>query len=155
MEELEYREATKADIVGMAELDNICFTIPWSLAEFKAEILKNHLAFYLVCTHGSTIVGYAGLWAIEPEGHITNLAVHPDYRRRGIGSQLLEKLLKQSRERLGLNKFTLEVRISNVGAIKLYSRFGFKLAGHRKMYYKDTNEDALILWLIDLLEVET
>ena len=149
MEELEYREASKIDIERMAELDKICFSLPWQLSDFKTEILKNRLAFYLVCTANSVVVGYAGLWAIKPEGHITNVAVHPDYRRRGIGSKLLEDLLKQSQERFGLKDFTLEVRMSNIDAIKLYSRFGFKYAGKRKAYYRDTNEDALILWRVD------
>ena len=140
------REASRFDIKKMADLDKICFTMPWSLMNFETEIKRNHLGFYLVYEADSKIVGYAGLWAIKPEGHITNVAVHPDYRRRGIGSTLMRELLKQSYERFGLTEFTLEVRISNIEAVKLYSRFGFKYAGKRKAYYTDTNEDALILW---------
>ena len=146
MEKLELREAKSTDIGKMAELDRICFSLPWSLADFETEILRNKLAFYLVCTADSELVGYAGLWAIKPEGHITNVAVSPDYRRRGIGSKLIEDLLRQSHERFGLTSYTLEVRISNLDAVKLYSRFGFKYAGKRKGYYTDTNEDALLLW---------
>ena len=140
------REANPIDVKKMAELDKICFTLPWSLNDFKTEIIKNQIAYYLVYEIDSEIVGYAGLWAIKPEGHITNVAVHPHYRRRGIGSKLVETLLKQSSERFGLTEFTLEVRMTNIEAIKLYSRFSFKYAGKRKAYYIDTNEDALILW---------
>ena len=146
MVNLELREATRADIKSMAALDKICFSLPWSLKDFQIEILKNHLAYYLVCIADSELVGYAGLWAIKPEGHITNVAVHPNYQRCGIGSKLLETLISLSQERFGLTEFTLEVRISNINAIKLYSRFDFKYAGKRKAYYRDTNEDALILW---------
>jgi len=149
MEKLKVREAKRTDIEKMAELDKICFSMPWSLADFQTEILRNKLAFYLVCTNDSELLGYAGLWAIKPEGHITNVAVSPGYRRRGIGSRLIEDLLEQSHERFGLTEYTLEVRISNVEAVRLYSRFGFKYAGRRKGYYTDTNEDALLLWRIN------
>jgi len=92
------------------------------------------------------LVGYAGLWAIEDEGHITNVAVHPDYRRMRLGSILVELLIAQTREE-GLKRFTLEVRVSNQAAISLYEKFGFVSAGLRKGYYEDNNEDAMIMWL--------
>jgi len=92
------------------------------------------------------LIGYAGLWAIEDEGHITNVAVHPDYRRMHLGSILVDMLIAQTRLE-GLKRFTLEVRVSNQAAIALYEKFGFVSAGIRKGYYEDNNEDAMIMWL--------
>jgi ribosomal-protein-alanine N-acetyltransferase len=89
------------------------------------------------------------LWAILDEAHITILVVHPDYQRQGLGQAMLLALLQVASDR-GLERATLEVRASNQPALSLYQKFGFKIAGRRRRYYKDTNEDALILWRGDL-----
>jgi ribosomal-protein-alanine N-acetyltransferase len=94
------------------------------------------------------LVAYGGIWVVLDEGHIMNIAVHPDYRRGGLASMILLEMLKGAREK-GATRFTLEVRKSNEPAIALYERFGFKKAGYRKGYYKEENEDALIMWKID------
>ncbi|MDR2610639.1 MAG: ribosomal protein S18-alanine N-acetyltransferase [Clostridiales Family XIII bacterium] len=91
------------------------------------------------------LVGYAGLWVVLDEGHITNVAVDPDYRRQGIAAMLLLKLLEAAREK-GAKRFTLEVKRSNAAAIALYERFGFRAAGSRKGYYEEDGEDAVIMW---------
>jgi ribosomal-protein-alanine N-acetyltransferase len=93
----------------------------------------------------SPLLGFACLWSIADEAHITILAVHPDYRQRGLGQALLVALLRSAQQR-GLKWATLEVRASNQAAITLYQRFGFQEAGRRKRYYQDNGEDALILW---------
>lgn len=154
MSEIRIRVATAEDIDDMTELDATCFSAPWSRASFEAELTTNRLAWYLVAEEMGTdlegqaglIIGYAGLWAIEDEGHITNVAVHPDYRRMHLGSILVDTLIAETRKE-GLKRFTLEVRVSNQAAIALYQKFGFVSAGLRKGYYEDNNEDAMIMWL--------
>lgn len=166
MSEIRIRVATEEDIDAMTELDATCFSAPWSRASFEAELTTNQLAWYLIAeelipsfedtedeSYGDAhegrvglLIGYAGLWAIEDEGHITNVAVHPDYRRMGLGSILVDMLIAQTRKE-GLRRFTLEVRVSNRAAISLYEKFGFVSAGIRKGYYEDNNEDAMIMWL--------
>ena len=91
------------------------------------------------------IRGYIGMWLIIDEGHITNLAVHPAYRRRGVGRLLLKNLI-QTGKRYGLRRLTLEVRQTNLAAQNLYMEFGFTTVGVRPRYYLDNHEDALIMW---------
>lgn len=95
------------------------------------------------------VLGIGCFWSILDEAHITLLAVHPQYQRQGFGQALLYSVLKTACDR-GLERATLEVRASNSAAISLYQKFGFKTAGRRRRYYKDNDEDALILWLPDL-----
>lgn len=102
-----------------------------------------------VSLSSSPAIAMGCLWAIVDEAHITLLAVHPDMQRRGLGTLLLWALLYRAHQR-GMKRATLEVRVSNKGAIALYERFGFKTAGTRKKYYSDTGEDALVLWLSGL-----
>lgn len=139
--------AGKSDAVEIAKLEALCFSTPWSLAAFLEELTKNKLAMYLIAIEEETgcLVGYAGIWRILDEGHITNVAVHPDYRRRGIGRQLVEGLIYQV-EGEGVRRQTLEVRAFNDPAIELYISLGFCEAGIRKGYYVDNGEDAIIMW---------
>lgn len=92
------------------------------------------------------IVGYAGVWLIQEQGHITNVAVHPDFRRKHIGMAIVDVLMKESSKRAGTLTFTLEARKSNTAAIELYKKFGFLEVGIRKGYYQENNEDAVIMW---------
>ena len=140
-----FRGADQNDAQALALLDAICFSVPWPLAAFEREFSGEHNAFYIVAEAESEIIAYCGLWGILDEGHITNVAVHPAYRRQGLASMLVKSLMAASLE-LGLIRFTLEVRESNAGAIALYEGLGFKQAGRRKGYYADNKEDALILW---------
>lgn len=139
------RMAEESDIRPMAEMDILCFSAPWSEESFRKEITENRLALYIVAEISGRMVGYAGLWSIVDEGHITNVAVHPDFRRKGIGEALITVLLNHTLEN-GILSHTLEVRASNDPAISLYSKFGFKPAGLRKNYYEDKGEDAIIMW---------
>jgi ribosomal-protein-alanine N-acetyltransferase len=120
------------------------FPTPWSRYAFYGELL-NDFAFYIVAVCGDKVVGYAGMWLIIDEAHITNLAVRPDYRRRGIGRSLMQELENQA-VTLGAKSMTLEVRPSNDIAKGLYSSLGFFQEGRRRGYYSDTGEDALIMW---------
>ena len=117
----------------------------WSRDSFVAEI-NNQISNYSCATNKENrIVGYLGLWKIIDEAHITNLAVHPDFRRKGAAKLLLFDALEQCYKEK-IKYLTLEVRVSNEGAINLYESFGFKSLGVRKKYYQNNNEDALIMW---------
>jgi ribosomal-protein-alanine N-acetyltransferase len=139
------RQAEEKDIKPMADMDILCFSTPWSEKSFEQEIKENPLAFYVVAETDGRIVGYAGLWFIEDEGHITNVSVHPEFRRRRIGEALISVLLAYTIKN-GVLGHTLEVRVSNNAAISLYMKFGFESAGVRKGYYADNGEDAIIMW---------
>jgi [ribosomal protein S18]-alanine N-acetyltransferase len=137
------RELTYADLPSVLSIERRSFTTPWSLAMFVLELSKpsgiclaatidGRLAGYLVCSR------YADVW------HLMNVAIDPGRRRTGIATALLRQML----DRAGPDaRYTLEVRTSNSGAIAMYERFGFKPAGHRRGYYHDNGEDALIMWL--------
>jgi ribosomal-protein-alanine N-acetyltransferase len=141
------REAVRADAAEIAEIEKLCFSSPWSLEDILREIEGNELARYIVCAAGRRVIAYAGLWAVLNEGHITNLAVHPDFRRRGVGAAVLEALLERTRRSAGLTDFTLEVRASNAVAMRLYGPAGFREEGRRRGYYTEPSEDAIIMWL--------
>ena len=109
------------------------------------ELESNPRAFYIVADLEGVIVGYAGLWWIQDEGHITNVAVRPGYRNRRIGEGIISVMIDfTSRE--GIRHHTLEVRSSNEPAISLYKKFGFAVEGVRTGYYLNNGEDALIMW---------
>ena len=130
----------------VAGLEKLCFSLPWS-KEMFADELRSNIAHYLVAIDDKeNIVGYVGMWKILDEGHITNVAVSPNYRRQGIGEKLICELINNAK-RLDLVMLTLEVRKSNIAAQNLYSKYAFKEVGIRKRYYSDTNEDALIMTL--------
>ena len=132
-------------IDGVVELENACFVLPWTREDFVKEVEANKMAVYKVALADGRVAGYAGMWHIVNEGHVTNIAVSPDYRRMGIGEKLLKALfdVAEEREMIGI---TLEVRISNTAAQKMYTKNGFKPEGFRKRYYSDTGEDAVIMW---------
>jgi ribosomal-protein-alanine N-acetyltransferase len=137
------RRLAYADLPAVLAIERRSFQTPWSLAMFVLELSKpssiciaaaaeNGLAGYLVCSR------YADVW------HLMNVAVDPDRRRQGIATQLMERLFEEA----GADaRYTLEVRTSNSVAISMYERFGFRAAGHRRRYYHDNGEDALIMWL--------
>ena len=142
---IEIVDMNRFHIDGVVEVENATFHIPWTKEDFEREIKENNMAVYKVALVDGKPVGYAGMWHIVNEGHITNVAVHEDYRKMGIGEKLIDALfdVAYEREMIGL---TLEVRISNMAAQKLYTKKGFKPEGFRKNYYQDTKEDAVIMW---------
>lgn len=148
---LEIRHLTPADLSAVLELDQACFGGLWTLEAYQRELDSPNSdllgLFSPVCV--IKVLGICCFWSILDEAHITILAVHPQYHRQGFGQALLYSVLKTARDR-GLERATLEVRASNSAAISLYQKFGFKTAGRRRRYYKDNDEDALILWLPDL-----
>lgn len=133
------------DIDNVVDVENNCFIIPWSRNSFIKELVENDIALYLVAKIENIAVGYIGVWRIQNEGHITNVAVHSDFRGRGIGNMLVSGLLSLC-EKEGIDAFTLEVRRSNLIAQNLYKKFQFAECGIRKGYYQDNKEDAIIMW---------
>lgn len=149
------RRARPEDIDGMYRVETACFPLPWSRGDLKKDATENILAVYLVAeaakglagnaNGGHEIAGYAGVWVVLDEGHITNVAVHPDHRRKGVAAMLLLQLLEAAREK-GAKRFTLEVKRTNEAAIALYERYGFRIVGYRKGYYREDGEDAAVMW---------
>ncbi|NMG20506.1 ribosomal protein S18-alanine N-acetyltransferase [Brasilonema bromeliae] len=149
--ELEIKHLTSADLSAVLELDQICFGGLWTLQGYQRELDSPNSDLLGLFSGGSVVrlLGISCFWSILDEAHITILAVHPQYHRQGFGQALLYSVLKTACKG-GLERATLEVRASNSAAISLYQKFGFKIAGRRRRYYKDNDEDALILWLGDL-----
>lgn len=132
------------DVASVHEIERLSFATPWPAYAFEQELKGNRLARYLVARAGERIVGFAGIWLMVDEAHITTFGVHPDWRRQGIGRQLLLNLAELSLA-IGARRMTLEVRVSNTGAQALYRTFGFDIVGRRPHYYTDDGEDALIM----------
>jgi [ribosomal protein S18]-alanine N-acetyltransferase len=133
-----------ADIGAIREIERLSFQTPWPSYAFEQELTSNRLARYVVARAGTAVVGFGGLWLMVDEAHITTFAVHPEWRRQGIGRRLLVALV-ESAMALGAARMTLEVRAGNVDAQRLYAQLGFEEAGRRVAYYTDDGEDAMIM----------
>ena len=130
-------------VAQIANLEKLCFSDPWSENSIASE-LDNKLAFWLVATEADRVAGYIGSQTVMDETDMMNVAVHPDYRRKGIAEALVNTLV-ENLQKLGSHCLTLEVRASNTPAITLYEKLGFSEIGRRKNYYRNPREDALIL----------
>lgn len=146
LEKIEITPMTIADLDEVYEIEKISFSMPWTKQMWMDEMIKSQIANHLVARLDGKILGYAGFWLIIDEAEIVNIAVHPEYRRKGIGNLLLKELLNLAKTKEA-KLVTLEVRETNESAKKLYSKSGFQLIAIRKKFYKDTNEDALVYWL--------
>jgi ribosomal-protein-alanine N-acetyltransferase len=133
-----------ADLDAVEEIERQSFTTPWPPNAYRSELENNRLAHYVVARYGEQIVGFAGLWMMVDEAHVTTFAVRTGWRRQGIGERLLLALFELARARHA-QVATLEVRPSNTPARRLYEKYGFALTGIRPRYYSDDNEDALIM----------
>ena len=140
---LEIRPLAYADLPQVIAIERRAFPTPWSLAMFVLELSKPSGICLAALDHG-VIVGYLVCSRYDTVWHLMNVAVEPARQRQGIASTLLERLFEQA-DRPN-EQYTLEVRTSNDGAIRLYERFGFRAAGRRRAYYHDNREDALIMW---------
>lgn len=145
-EQIQFRLMTLADIDQVYEIESSAFTLPWSKEAFYNELTTNQYAKYIVMELEYSIIGYCGLWIILDEGHITNIALLPKYRGKKLGEALLKQVIDFSRA-VGAKTLSLEVRVSNYVAQRLYTKFGFQPGGVRKNYYVDNNEDALVMWV--------
>ncbi|WP_438444689.1 ribosomal protein S18-alanine N-acetyltransferase [Gorillibacterium sp. sgz5001074] len=140
-----FRPMRVDDIETICEIEVEAFPTPWTAGAFHNELTNNHFAHYLVMEMERRIAGYAGMWIIMDEAHITNIAVRSPFRGRGWGERLLTEL-RANAKKLGARRMTLEVRVTNRVAQNLYEKMGFRSVGVRKGYYTDNNEDALIMW---------
>jgi len=138
------RPMTVDDLPDVHEIERVSFTTPWPAHAYRQELEANRLAHYLVAVMAGTMVGYGGIWLMVDEAHVTTFAVHPRYRRRRIGERLLIALLDLAVARRA-REATLEVRLSNLPARRLYEKYGFRPVGIRPRYYSDNQEDALIM----------
>ncbi len=132
------------DLEQIIEIERKCFSIPWSKVSYEKE-LENKLAYYQCAEESGIILGYMGMWRILNECHITNVAVLPQYREKGVATNLINKMIEICKCS-EITQMTLEVRESNIPAINLYKKFGFLVAGKRPRYYQAPTEDAIIMW---------
>src|SRR3954468_6055967 len=132
------------DLPAVHAIEQASFTTPWPPHAYRSELETNRLATYIVARLGEEVVGYAGMWLMLDEAHITTFAVPPRWRRRRIGERMLLTLLDAAVSRRA-REATLEVRLSNLAARRLYEKYGFRPVGLPPRYYSDDNEDALIM----------
>lgn len=144
-ENIEIKEMKEEHLDEVMIVEHLSFSVAWSRNSFLEEITKNNLAVYFVAVLQGRVIGYGGFWGIFDEGHITNIAVHPEFRRCNVASKIIKKMLADCSDK-NIQSLTLEVRKSNIAAQKLYEKYGFKTEGIRKKYYEDNGEDALIMW---------
>jgi len=139
------RTAAKDDIPALAELEQLCFSAPWSEKSLR-DTLDSPYAGLFCAEQDGVVIAYGGLYLLGDDADITNIATHPDHRRRGAAAAVLETLIAYAKEH-GMQAVHLEVRESNVPAITLYERFGFAVDGIRKNYYKNPTENAVLMTL--------
>ena len=136
-------EMKEQHVQQIAELEKMCFHDPWSESSIASE-LNNRLSLWFVAVQEEQVIGYVGSQTVLGETDMMNIAVHPNYRKQGIGTELIEHLIEALTLR-GSHSLTLEVRVSNEAAISVYKKLGFTEVGCRKNYYRNPKEDALIL----------
>ncbi len=135
-------------VESVAQLEKLCFAVPWSAQAFLDELTGNPTARYIVLLSKedpTQVIAYGGYWKIFDEGHITNIAVHPDWRNQKAATYLMCQMMQFAHVE-GIKDMTLEVRTSNMPAQAVYRKLGFQNEGIRKNYYEDTGEDAIIMW---------
>ena len=143
---IQISEMTKDDIENVIQIEEEAYgKHHWAKSSFYDEMSNNLARYYTAKTLNGEIVGYAGAWHIIDEGHITTIAVKKEFLRNHIGEAIIQRIIEDCYKQ-GIKYLTLEVRVSNIAAIKLYEKYGFQSLGTRKGYYQDNNEDALIMW---------
>ena len=150
MSEITLGLMTPEDVDAVYAIECACFKTPWSRDSILRDVTENACARYVVLREDGVAMAYAGVWFVLDEGHITNIAVHPDRRGIGYGEKVTRAMIQLAADS-GMNWMTLEVRRSNRAAINLYHKLGFIDVGYRKRYYENT-EDALIMALEQLPE---
>ncbi len=146
---MEYILMDESHIEAIAGLEQQCFSDPWSIRSISSE-LENPLSLWIVAMDGSVLAGYVGSQSVMGWADMMNLAVLPEYRGKGVGASLVLELIRRLQEKQ-VSCLTLEVRISNEPAIRLYEKLGFTEVGRRPAYYHNPKEDALILrkeWVV-------
>jgi [ribosomal protein S18]-alanine N-acetyltransferase len=147
--ELEIQRMRRRHLRGVMAIERQVYPRPWSPNLFLSEMNDLRSRSYLVAKIGRDLVGYGGVMSYGDEAHITTIAVDPTHHRMKIGTRLMFELVSEG-IRLGSRAVSLEVRVSNHGAQRMYQRFGFRPVGIRKGYYQETGEDALVMWADDI-----
>lgn len=140
---MKLEKMTSAHIDGVCKIEEACFSHPWSRQSVESE-LANDNSVFIVAVKGEKVIGYIGMSVVIDEGYIFNVAVNADFRRKGVGTALINELVTYGKKN-NLCFITLEVRESNQAAISLYSDFGFIKVGERKNYYSDPAENAILM----------
>ena len=144
--DIKIQRMQKSDVASVVEIEERAYgEHHWSKESFLNELSNDLARYYAAFDKDGNLVGYAGCWQILEEVHITNIAVSPDFRKNKIGEALLKRIIDDCYKNEA-KYITLEVRVSNIAAINLYEKYGFKSLGTRKGYYQNNNEDALIMW---------
>ena len=146
MANLVIRPMELTDIDQVVDVEIAVFDVPWSEDIFYQEVAENKFAYYFVIEIDEVIVGYAGLWVVIDDAQITNIAISPSYRGYKLGEKLFGFTMEQA-IRLGGKRLSLEVRVSNIIAQRMYRKFGLVPGGLRKRYYTDNQEDAIVMWV--------
>jgi ribosomal-protein-alanine N-acetyltransferase len=146
------RKMTLEDLSAVIELDQMSFSLPWPERSFRFELTDNPASRCWVAEVDGKLAGMIVVWLLVDEAHVATLATHPDFRRRGIAKMLLSHALRKLLAEGARSSF-LEVRVSNLPAQQMYRKFGYQEAGRKRGYYKDNNEDAVLMTL-DTLKVE-
>jgi ribosomal-protein-alanine N-acetyltransferase len=149
--DLEITKMRRRHLKGVMAIERTVYPRPWSPSLFLSEMASGRSRCYLVALGGREVLGYSGLISYGEESHVTTIAVDPDQQRQKIGTRLLYELIRES-QRMGAHAVSLEVRVTNWAAQRMYARFGFRPVGVRKGYYQETNEDALVMWTDDIRE---
>ncbi len=143
--EMQIEAMMAADLPAVLRIEGLSFSTSWPMNAFANEIRDNKLAHYFVGRIAGQVVAYGGIWVILEDSHITTIAVHPDFRRRKLGEEMLLTLLDRAIAE-GASWITLEVRESNDAAQRLYRKYGFTTVSTRRGYYSDNGENALVMW---------
>jgi ribosomal-protein-alanine N-acetyltransferase len=143
------RKMIEADVPAVAELDQISFSLPWPERSFRFEVTGNPASRCWVAEVDERVVGMIVAWLFVDEVHIATIATHPDFRRQGIAQKLLTHALRYTADEGAVTSF-LEVRESNLAAQEMYRKFGYENTGRRKRYYKDNDEDAILMTLMKI-----
>jgi [ribosomal protein S18]-alanine N-acetyltransferase len=146
---LEVTRMRRRHLRGVLAIERRVYARPWSPNLFAAEIADPNNRCYLVARQHKDVIGYGGLICYGDEAHITNVAVDPMHQRRAVATRLLVELIAEGIE-MGARAISLEVRVTNWTAQRIYARFGFRPVGIRRNYYQEVQEDALIMWTDDI-----
>lgn len=146
MSDVFIRKMEVSDLDQVLEVEHASFATPWPREIFQQELEKNNHAHYFVMIEDDKIIGYAGVWIVFEDAQITNIAILPHYRGRKLGESLFYYVMKYGIQ-MGMERLSLEVRVSNIIAQKMYRKFGLVPGGIRRNYYTDNNEDAIVMWV--------
>jgi ribosomal-protein-alanine N-acetyltransferase len=141
---LDIRPLRLVDVDEVSLLERAIFPMPWPGQAFVHELKEGPTSFCLVARDGALLAGYLVAWFVYDEAHLGNLAVRPELRRRGVATRLMQRLIKEAEDR-SVRRMTLEVRVSNIEAIRIYRGFGFRAISIRRGYYVDNREDAFVM----------